>query len=119
MVGRVLICGSREWTNRDTIRKYIRTLRRGTVVIHGAARGADRIAGFLAKSRGLTVEVYPAQWEKHGKAAGPIRNQQMLTEGQPHLVVYFHEDIESSKGTADMVRRARKTGVPVQDGRDV
>jgi hypothetical protein len=53
--------------------------------------------------------VYPADWAKHGRAASPIRNQQMLDEGRPNLVVAF----PGGRGTADMVRRARSAGVEV------
>jgi hypothetical protein len=62
---------------------------------------------------GLPVESFPADWEQYGRAAGPIRNQQML-EAKPDRVFAFHEDLEHSKGTGDMVRRARKAGVPVE-----
>lgn len=43
---------------------------------------------------------FPAKWNEHGKAAGPIRNQQMLTEGKPDVVFAFHDDIASSKAHA-------------------
>jgi len=55
--------------------------------------------------------VFLANWRTHGKAAGPIRNQQMLDEGRPHLVVAF----PGGTGTADMVRRAKAAGVPVME----
>jgi hypothetical protein len=57
---------------------------------------------------------YPAQWHKYGRAAGPIRNQQMLAEGKPDLVLAFHDDIDGSRGTKDMVNRARRAGVKVE-----
>ncbi|KKN01348.1 hypothetical protein LCGC14_1128740 [marine sediment metagenome] len=47
----------------------------------------------------------------YGKAAGPIRNKQMLDEGQPHLVLAFHDNIEESTGTKDMVKQAAKRGI--------
>lgn len=80
-----------------------------TVVIHGAARGADTEAAWLARGRGLAVEAFPADWRKHGRAAGPLRNQRMLDEGKPDLVIAF----SGGKGTADMVRRAEAAGVKV------
>lgn len=51
---------------------------------------------------------------KHIKAAGPIRNSQQLKEGKPTCCLAFHKDIEKSVGTADMVRRCEKAGVPVK-----
>jgi hypothetical protein len=53
--------------------------------------------------------MFPADWEKYGKAAGPIRNQQILVEGKPDLVVAF----QGGRGTANMVSRAQQAGVPV------
>jgi hypothetical protein len=58
----------------------------------------------------VPIDVYVAQWKKHGRAAGPIRNQRMLDEGKPDLVVAF----PGGRGTADMIRRAERAGVPVQ-----
>jgi len=54
---------------------------------------------------------FPADWKSYGKGAGPIRNQLMLDEGKPDLVLAFHNDISSSRGTADMIRRAKKHGI--------
>jgi SLOG family YspA-like protein len=129
---RVLVCGDRNWTDEDLILetllhvevredKYIR------VVIHGGCRGADILGGHAAKLmcgyaepeeavRANTPEVlvFKADWNKYGKAAGPIRNQQMLTEGKPNLVLAFHDDLECSKGTKDMVNRAKRAGIPVE-----
>jgi hypothetical protein len=109
---RVLICGDRNWDKEGIVKRVL--LQSGaTVVIHGDARGADSIAGTLATSLGLKVEAFPADWQRYGRAAGPIRNQQMLDEGRPEKVIAFHPSIETSKGTADMVRRARAAGLPV------
>lgn len=78
-------------------------------VISGGARGADSLAIDWAVSNFLSFDVYNADWKTHGKAAGPIRNQKMLDEGMPDLVVAF----PGGKGTADMVFRAKKKGVEV------
>lgn len=83
-------------------------------IIEGDARGADTQAGEIAWLHNFDLKIYPADWNKHGKAAGPIRNQQMLDEGKPDIVLAFHDDIENSKGTKDMVKRATKAGIPVQ-----
>lgn len=106
---RVLVCGSREWTDRDAIYNFLAFLTRDNVVIHGAARGADSIAAEAAGRRGAAVVAFPAEWDKHGKAAGPIRNQRMLDEGKPDVVIAFGV----GRGTGDMIRRAGKAGVPV------
>lgn len=79
------------------------------VVIHGAARGADRLAGEWAKKRGIPDIGKPANWNRDKKAAGPIRNQAMLDEDRPSLVIAF----PGGNGTTDMVTRSRKAGIRV------
>ena len=103
---RILICGDRNYKDWLRIQDYLNTISRTTIIIHGGARGADSLAGNLATSLKMKVIKFPAEWDKYGKAAGVLRNQQMLDEGHPDLVVYFHKDIENSKGTKDMVTRA-------------
>jgi hypothetical protein len=109
---KVLVCGSRFYTHYSRILQYVRGLE-DAVIIAGGARGADTLAVKAAKACGFTFREYPANWAKYGKKAGPIRNQTMLDMESPDIVVAFHEDIDSSKGTKDMVSRARKSGVPV------
>ena len=79
------------------------------LVIAGGARGADTIAAEWAKARDIPCEVYMADWDGLGPKAGPIRNQRMLDEGKPDLVVAF----PGGRDTADMMRRARSAGVEV------
>jgi hypothetical protein len=95
----------------ETIRGTEETPRRDVVIIHGAARGADLLADDYARERGLRVIRYPADWNTHKKAAGPIRNRLMLTESQPHVIIAF----EGGNGTADMIRQGKKAGVPVYE----
>jgi hypothetical protein len=82
---------------------------RPTLIIHGAAKGADTLAGRWAKEFNIPVLVFPADWKKYGRRAGPIRNAQMLSEGKPNLVVAF----PGGRGTANMVGLSQKAGVPV------
>jgi hypothetical protein len=108
---RIIICGDRNWTNIKVIEDFILTLPKDTVVIEGECRGADQLSGYVAKRHGLEVIPVPAEWKKYGKAAGPIRNKRMLDEYKPDLVVAFHNHIEDSKGTADMISQAKIAGV--------
>lgn len=128
---RILICGDRNWTDREKIAQQLRIIAWtaneafgtdfscrdsddiGVTIIHGTARGADRIAGEEAKKLGFEVREYPAEWQM-GRAAGPIRNQVMLDDGKPDFILAFHSNIEESKGTADMVRRAKQANLPVE-----
>jgi len=92
--------------------EYVRSLT-DAVIIAGGARGADTLAVRAARDCGLEFREYPAQWQRYGRSAGPIRNQQMIDMEKPQLVVAFHEDIDSSRGTRDMVARARRFGISV------
>jgi hypothetical protein len=111
---RVLICGDRNWNNFRLIEEFIVTLPEGSIIIHGNCRGADKISGYLGRQHGYHVIAVSAKWEKYGNAAGPIRNQEMLDLYKPELVVAFHNDIEHSKGTRNMVEKARRAGIEVK-----
>jgi hypothetical protein len=96
---------------KTPIRRELSKFPPGTVIIHGAASGADTIAGNVGRSLGFDIIRFPAQWEKYGRAAGPIRNKQMLDEGRPNLVLAFHPNIVESKGTKNMINQAQKRGI--------
>jgi SLOG family YspA-like protein len=81
------------------------------VIITGGASGVDSTATDWAAVNWCQFKEYKADWKKHGRAAGPIRNQRMLDEGKPDLVVAF----PGGRGTADMVKRAKAAGVPVHE----
>jgi hypothetical protein len=105
----VLVCGGRDYVDRRGVYTCLDGLvPRPTLIITGGANGADSLAADWAGYRDVPKLIFRADWEKHGKAAGPIRNQQML-ECKPHLVLAFR----GGRGTADMVRRAKATRVPV------
>lgn len=128
---RVLICGSRDWTDEEAIFTVLDGLAENFnckkmddaefVVIEGGARGADHQAQqwWQCTSRlgcGCRPyhEQYPANWDRYGKAAGPIRNKQMLEEGKPDVVWAFtNKPLSESRGTANMVKQAKEAGLPV------
>jgi hypothetical protein len=91
-------------------RRYSRRAGAGSVV-DGELCGADSLAGREGAALGYRVVVYPADWELHGKAAGPIRNEEMIRSGAD-LVIAF----AGGRGTADRVARARRAGIPVREG---
>jgi len=111
---KVLICGDRNWTDREKVRSWIAKLQDWgyDTVIEGEARGADTIAAEEAVRAGMTVCRYPADWARYHRSAGPIRNRQMLDQ-KPDLVVAFHPDLTKSRGTADTVREARRRNIDV------
>ncbi len=105
---RVLVCGSRHFTD-ETLMKEVLDKYAITTLIEGEARGADTLSRLYAEGLGIPVSSFPADWLSHGKAAGPIRNKQMLDIGQPDLVIAFM--FKDSRGTKNMVEQAEKAGV--------
>lgn len=111
---RVLVCGGRDFDDWDLLCGKLdevcsRNDYQPLTIIQGGAKGADFLGRVWAVYRHFDFIEYPADWKKFGKAAGHIRNQQMLDEGKPDLVVAF----AGGTGTADMVRRASKEGFSV------
>lgn len=108
---RILVCGGRDYTNHAMVDRVLRAVLKKhpqITIIHGDARGADRIAKAWAIRMRLPYESCPADWDTHKKAAGPIRNQQMLDTGIDAVVAF-----PGGNGTADMCSRAEAAGVPV------
>jgi hypothetical protein len=78
-------------------------------IVSGCATGADSVAIDWAVVNWCHWLEFPAEWDKHGKKAGFIRNQKMLDEGKPDVVIAF----PGGNGTKDMIRRAEAAGVKV------
>lgn len=109
---RVLVCGGRDYRDRDKVFAVLdELLPKMSWLMCGGAPGADTIAWDWGWSRNFHCQRYLADWKTHGPKAGPIRNQQMLTEGEPSVVIAFR----GGRGTADMIRRARAAGVEVRE----
>lgn len=122
---RILVCGGRDYSDRlkvhqklddlcadrgwTTLRDEYGNCLNEVFVIAGKARGVDTFAVDWAVINWCDFKEFPADWKTHGKAAGVIRNQQILDEGKPDLVVAF----PGGRGTSDMIRRAEKAGIPV------
>lgn len=115
----VLVCGGRDYADRTKVFDELEILNAFNMklcVISGGATGADAIAeewarANIKKRNGVSFRGFDADWKKHGKAAGPIRNQAMIDRGKPDLVLAF----PGGRGTADMVSRARAAGVEVKE----
>lgn len=108
---RVLVCGGRDYNELAILFDYLDNLNpEPTLIIEGGARGADYLAFRYASERMIDHLRFDADWNANGKAAGPMRNQRMIDEGKPDLVVAF----PGGKGTQDMVSRAKKSGVEVR-----
>lgn len=117
----LLVTGDRyatfpEW--RDAIGSVLSEVR-PDLIVHGAARGIDRLVAMLGKQRGIADEPFPFRSEL-GARGGPMRNRDMVlrvrvlqARGWIVFVVAFHDDLAGSKGTADCVRAARFSGLRV------
>lgn len=105
---RILICGGRDFKDVKLMHGLLDRLKPLIdVVIHGAAKGADVMAAEWAIANDIATDTYPAQWDLHGHAAGPIRNKRMLDEGKPDLVLAF----PGGRGTENMVQQALAANV--------
>ncbi len=121
----ILVCGGRSYNNWDQLSKTLDDIcfQREWIhppdeygnwlpyvtIVHGGAKGADTLATDWAVVNWCCLTIHAADWKKHGKAAGPIRNQQMLDSEKIDLVVAF----PGGTGTADMVSRAKQAGLEV------
>lgn len=119
---RIQITGSRDFTNRHLIEAAIVEEMAASddwpritpTVVHGGARGADQIAGYVAQRRNLNVEVFLANWKRYGNMAGPIRNVEML-DTKPDVVLAFFKRGAKNAGTRNLVNEARLRGIPVKE----
>lgn len=110
---RVIVTGSRNWKDKESVRKWFgrfNTTIGSVVIVHGACSGFDQIAAEVAEEYGYTVEPHPADWDKHGKKAGPMRNQEMADSGAEYAVGF---PMKKSTGTWDCLRRCFDSGIPV------
>ena len=114
----ILVTGARIYDNQkliyDTLSQFANLK---IVLIHGDCDGVDKLAANIGTKLGLDVRAFPvtpADWEKFGRAAGPIRNKKMidylLTFKKRHMFA-FHDNIANSKGTKDCVNQAKKNGI--------
>jgi hypothetical protein len=111
----VIVCGSRDFARPHAVRGVLEALPRDIVLVHGdCPTGADRLADEIGKELGFHVIPCPADWDKHGRAAGPIRNQMMLETYKPFRVIAFPCWGKPNKGTNDMIARAKKAGIDVR-----
>ena len=115
MMRRVLVCGSRDFYDAKMIHNVLSRLPEHSTIIEGEARGADTHARIEGQCLGFTIERYPADWNEYGKAAGFIRNEEMINSGVDEVIAFCSKQkLEDSRGTADTVRRARSKRIPVR-----
>ena len=116
---RILITGSRSWTDRETIRSAIvDPLDRfdvpyeNVVIVHGACpTGADYLASIICAQEGIPQERHPADWETHGKSAGFLRNSEMVSLGADLCLAFIHN---GSAGASMTAKLASEAGIPTR-----
>jgi YspA, cpYpsA-related SLOG family len=110
---RVLVCGGRAFADKELLDRVLTAILSefywddepqapAMEIIEGGSTGADTLARQWALKHNVPVTSFPADWRQHGAAAGPVRNEQMMNEAQPDIVIAF----PGGPGTRDMVRRA-------------
>lgn len=117
----ILITGSRNWEDEELIKSSLLPYAdKKVLLIHGDCRGADKISGEVAEELGFQISASPANWKLHGRAAGPIRNREMVNQakkfkqaGIPTIVLAFHDNLHLSKGTKNCAEMAEKAGLEV------
>lgn len=115
---RVIIAGGRDFTDYHKLKTYMNCLlqlldKSQVEIVSGGAKGADSLGERYAREFGYKLKRFPADWNKYGKAAGPIRNKEMAlyaAEVKGVLVAFWDG---SSRGTYDMITRAEEYGLEV------
>lgn len=112
---RIIVCGGREYSDVARLRAVLDEFHGNKSiehVAHGDARGVDRWAAAWAQKHGITTTSYPADWQRYGRAAGPIRNREML-RAEMALGLTMVVAFPGGKGTRDMCSQACAAGVMV------
>lgn len=109
---RVLVCGGVDFDNKELFYEKMKQLvKLDDIIVSGHAKGADTFAEEYAKDFNMKTRIFPAEWKKYGRAAGPIRNKQMLDfvkENNPVVIAFWNG---KSRGTKNTVETARKIGI--------
>lgn len=116
---RILVTGSRTLTDANLVARVLERAADGAgsvTLVHGGARGADALAERYGRARGWSIERHNADWERFGKAAGMIRNSEMVRRGADVCVAF---PVGESRGTRHAMRLAGRAGIPVVNATDV
>jgi hypothetical protein len=111
---RVLITGSRTWTDHDAIHTVLDAIAKEAfaagdtevVVVHGCASGADTLADLWVRRNAaqwpVRAERYPAQWKRYGKRAGMVRNARMVRLGADVCLAFIKDGSRGATSCADL-----------------
>jgi len=110
---RICVCGGRDYINKEKVFSVLDnalSVFDDVSIMNGAAKGADKLSSTWAFERNVPLLEVPADWEKHKRAAGPIRNREMLNLGFDMLIAF-----PGGRGTADMISITKKANIPVYE----
>lgn len=116
MSKRIVVAGCREYKNYEEAKEYIdfciSKIREDEdlIFLSGGCRGADLLGERYARENGFELEIYPANWEKYGRAAGPKRNREMVSAAD--YIICFWDG--KSRGTKTLVEFARRANKPLR-----
>lgn len=109
---KVAVIGSRSFVDSDILTERLdafHAISPITLVISGGARGADSLAEAWAKKKGIATKIFYPDWEKHGKRAGFLRNQDICEEAD-HIIAFWDGE---SKGTKHSLNLSKNLGKQV------
>ena len=110
---RIIVCGTRSFDDYELLEETLdKALARinNPIIVQGGAKGADQLADQYAFKKRVPMQVFHADWKKHGKVAGPIRNGEMVRRAS--RCVAFWDG--TSPGTKNMIAKARKRGLKIK-----
>jgi len=110
---KLIIAGSRNFHDYNSVEQKINDLVKlnfPSCVISGCCQGADRIGELWAEKNNTPVVKFPADWDKFGKQAGPIRNKQMAEYADALILIWDGK----SKGSKNMLEEAKKSGLAIR-----
>lgn len=116
MIKKIVIAGCRNFSNYKIAKEYIDFCIRDIkekyelVFISGGCKGADSLGERYAHENGYTLEIYPANWEKYGRSAGPKRNK-LMAENCDYVICFWDE---KSPGTKSMLKYAKELNKPIK-----
>ena len=104
-MAKVVVAGGRTYTNTGMVFICLEDIvQKDDVIISGHAKGVDMMGELYAQKNNLACEIYPAEWDKYGRSAGPRRNEQMAQVADKVVVFWNFK----SRGTKNMVEMAKK-----------
>lgn len=118
---RIIICGGRHFNDYDALESLVDSVLaendltdKEVEIVSGHCEGADILGEQYAKNHGIICKVFPAEWTKYGRAAGPIRNSQMIEyASESHIPIVIAFVSPHTKGTMDTIKKATKRGFAI------